>query len=132
MQTPIELNFPMRTCVAGEEWTDDNRCQKCKATTYLYDVPTEVTSCKDCDPNADCYGGTVVAPNKEYWRSTNISEEFYACLNPAACMGGSETEPTGVCDTGYEGVLCAECKTGFTINNKYECTACPDFTLNVI
>ena len=72
---------------------------------------TQPGSCKVCDPNAVCFNGSRVAPKPGYWRNTNVSENFYRCPNFDACLGGGylNNESTGICATGYEGVLCGQC-----------------------
>jgi hypothetical protein len=40
--------------------------------------------------------------------------------------------PLGDCAEGYYGPLCTACKPGLSRQNKFECTLCPDLTLNII
>ena len=57
--------------------------------------------CKDCPENAICYGLNLITPVAGYWRSSNISINFIQCPNPAACLKGNMTLPTGLCSEGY-------------------------------
>ena len=55
---------------------------------------------------------------------------FHQCPNPDACLGGVESACQLGNGTGYTGVLCTECLTGFerpTVNGEFPpvCTKCP-------
>lgn len=61
-------------------------------------------SCTTCPSDkAVCYGGSNIGPRPGYWRSSNSSSDFIACLYPSACLGmiAPENNPIGTCFTGY-------------------------------
>ena len=73
----------------------------------------------------------ITAPRPGYWRSHATGEEFTACTRPESCLGGNETDPIGQCDTGYTGILCADCQQGFSRAGQ-TCSECPDFAINIL
>lgn len=89
VDSPLKLDFGVRKCVAGEQLQADNSCKWCAEGTYLYDAPEKEVYCKICSRAANCYGGNIVAPLPQYWRSSNVSENFIKCPNGAACLGGN-------------------------------------------
>jgi hypothetical protein len=109
MNTPLSFTVALRPCYLGESYLTDNSCKMCPAGTYLFFPPTTPTNCKDCSKYATCYGGSFVSPIPGYWRSSNVSENFIPCPNSPMCLGGNITQPVGVCQTGYRGILCGEC-----------------------
>ena len=73
----------------------------------------------------------ITAPRPGYWRSHATGEEFTACTRPESCLGGNETDPIGQCDTGYTGILCADCQQGFSRAGQ-TCSECPDVVINIL
>lgn len=51
-------------------------------------------------------------------------DTFTPCLRPDSCLGGSETDPVGTCDTGYQGILCSDCAEGYSASG-LDCNLCP-------
>ena len=47
-------------------------------------------------------------------------------------MIGPEFNPMGSCGTGYLGIICAECNTGFSVASTFTCAPCPEKTQNII
>lgn len=89
---------------------------------------TEPGECKTCpEGKATCYGGSTVGPNPGYWRMNNYTSLFMKCLYPPACLGmvPPTYNPVGECAEGYQGVLCADCVTGYTRDIDYVCKVCP-------
>jgi hypothetical protein len=44
-----------------------------------------------------------------------------------------ENNPMGACQEGYQGIVCADCKIGYSRTGSiYECTACPELAQNII
>jgi hypothetical protein len=41
-------------------------------------------------------------------------------------------ERTGECLEGYSGILCADCKPGYSRSSSFECNKCPDSTSNFV
>ncbi len=59
-----------------------------------------------------------------YWRSSVESDNFIECRNNEACLGGIGL---GKCNTGYQGVLCADCAVGYSRSgSSYKCSKCPE------
>ena len=75
-----------------------------------------------------CKGGSDIGPKPGYWRSSNLTDNFIACLNPAACLG--YVEPTnnnlGEWFTGYQGILWADWEVNFSRTGTYECAKWPN------
>ena len=67
-----------------------------------------------------------MGPIEGYWRSSNQSSNFIACLYKPACLGmiSPDFNPQGTCDAGYQGILCADCQPNFTRSRDYQCTKC--------
>lgn len=40
--------------------------------------------------------------------------------------------PTGECASGYNGILCADCQTGYSRSGSFECQICPEKIANII
>jgi hypothetical protein len=49
------------------------------------DEPGECQTCPS--DKAVCYGGTHVGPAPGFWRVSNKSSNFIACLHKPACLG---------------------------------------------
>lgn len=47
-------------------------------------------------------------------------------------MIAPDYNPMGDCYTGYQGILCTDCKIGYSRTNDYECSACPEKATNVV
>jgi hypothetical protein len=45
IDSSVNFNITLRECIKGEQYTSDNRCDKCAAGTYLYYPPTSETAC---------------------------------------------------------------------------------------
>ena len=74
----------------------------------------------------------ITAPKPEYWRSSPTLETFtYCSRRPESCLGGNETEPLGVCEEGYQGILCGDCIDGY-YRSGVDCNQCPEFVWNMI
>eukprot|EP00347_Sterkiella_histriomuscorum_P013257 403365409 len=69
-------------------------CLPCQSPgSYLLEVQQSPGMCKQCDSSRQlCYGGATTGPNKGFWRSSNVSENFIECYNPNACLGKHQTE----------------------------------------
>jgi hypothetical protein len=62
-----------------------------------------------------------VGPKAGYWRKSNYTSLFLKCLNEDACLGMIPpiNDAMGTCATGYQGVLCADCKQGYQKTVEY-------------
>ena len=91
------------------------------------------TLCSKCTDNKrfNCYGSDKLCPKKGYWRYLNMSTAFFGCPNEDSCLGDLSansifdyTYSTGVCESGYTGVLCYECAEDYGKISDLECTTC--------
>jgi uncharacterized membrane protein len=77
--------------------------------------------CQECPTGADCAGkGHVwleLATIAGYW---SANQNFYRCLLITHCPGGSNSP----CGANRFGVLCTQCKAGYTEGLGGSCTAC--------
>ena len=100
--TPIEFldtdpvfNVTARKCAAGEQYTEDLSCKPCPPAFFLYEPQTAIGTCKDCHPNAICYGRNITTPKPTFWRSKPNLEIYTLCIRPESCLGGNKTDPLG-------------------------------------
>ncbi|TNV74976.1 hypothetical protein FGO68_gene3741 [Halteria grandinella] len=130
------LTISVQSCHLGSQLLSNGRCQQCSWGTYLFDVYSEPFICKQCQTQfSECLGGFEVYPLPGYWRSSNISEQFYACLYSDACLGkNNDTQAyQGQCDRGYQGFLCADCELNYSKNPTLNrCSKCPKNGINVL
>ncbi len=98
----------------------------------FYRNATALYECEPCPDGALCNGlnHTSVESLPGYYRTSRDSILFHQCPNPDACLGGVESACQLGNGTGYTGVLCTECLTGFerpTVNGEFPpvCTKCP-------
>ncbi|CDW73142.1 UNKNOWN [Stylonychia lemnae] len=132
IDNPVLFLAETRLCIAGEQYTTDHRCNKCPIYTYNYFPPLNATICKACSMYAQCFNGTSVSPISGYWRSSNTSESFIRCPRVESCQKGNQLNPLGQCSEGYEGIVCANCKPGFSKISNFQCSKCPSATQNTI
>ena len=87
--TDLEISVSLRTCIAGESFSVTGACVECPAdTNYSLDSLSTPGDCKDCQTTKMyCKGGSDIGPKPGYWRSSNQTDNFIACLNSAACLG---------------------------------------------
>ena len=103
------FDIGLRNCTIGEAYSEAGACVTCQANLeYSITALTAPGGCKSCQTaTMYCKGGSDIGPKPGYWRSSNQTDKFIACLNPAACLG--YVEPTnnnlGECFTGYQGIL---------------------------
>ena len=88
--------------------------------------------CLDCPAVAQCHGRNHTSPAPGYWRSNPVQNNFYACLRSDSCLGGDETHPLGICSKGYNGILCANCDSGYYKTGASSCTKCPTRSVNIL
>lgn len=51
-----------RKCIEGEKYTADLTCEPCPPAFYLFEAQEKPGVCKECHPNAFCYGRNNTAP----------------------------------------------------------------------
>jgi hypothetical protein len=132
INSPIGIDVTFRNCVAGEEYTSSSACVACPNGTYSYTAPTSVSSCNTCSADAICYGKNITAPLPGYWRANGTTESWVTCPRADSCLGGNETNSTGMCQTGYEGVACGVCETDYSVTGAFTCAACPERVRNIV
>lgn len=125
----LSIQVMVRECIPGESLLA-NECFVCERGTYNLQ-PNAV--CLDCPVEAYCYGGASIYPKEGYWRKDNQTDNFYACPNKGACLGGKETlSASGDCEVGYEGVMCGACSAGYAPYNITYCYKCISQIANVL
>ncbi|TNV74929.1 hypothetical protein FGO68_gene8072 [Halteria grandinella] len=131
----LDIEFLVSSCLEGESFLPNGRCQRCSLGQYMLQIPSEPTSCLQCQQQvSECLGGSNIYPLPGYWRSSNISETFYGCLYPKSCLGrqNSLENYQGVCEVGYQGVLCADCQDEYSKDqSNHKCTKCPNNNQNI-
>lgn len=119
----FEFDFPVRDCILGEILSD-NTCKVCEAGTYS--ITYNSTFCSDCKNGMNCNGGSNVTLNKNYWRPSNMSDELFKCPLDDICLADE------ICETGYKGRLCAECKSGNFRLGRFYCMPCGNATVGIV
>ncbi|CDW81646.1 UNKNOWN [Stylonychia lemnae] len=128
----FNLDFNLRECEVGEQFTVAGKCQLCQGSYSLIKM-SEPGSCDVCPKEkAKCLGGAQIGPLPGYWRRNNESKIFSQCLYELACLGmiPPNNNILGECSKGYRGVLCADCEIGFSRDNDFQCSFCPIPFLN--
>ncbi|CDW71929.1 UNKNOWN [Stylonychia lemnae] len=137
-QSNLDTNIilELRDCDIGEQFTEEGQCIKCpNQQSFSLVKMTSPGQCESCPSDkALCYGGSNVGPRPGFWRTTNSSSLFIQCLYEPACLGMVEPEnnPIGSCQKGYQGVLCADCLVGYSRTGDFQCSKCPEKTINII
>ena len=125
----VEVPVSMRDCVMGEA-ESNGQCVPCAVGSYSL-VPG--TSCKNCPPEAHCYGNYSIGPRKGYWRASNFSNVFFACPNSAACVGvASAMDIEEKCEEGYERNMCQTCSMGYFRWSRVRCSKCPNSIIRTV
>ncbi|CDW88933.1 UNKNOWN [Stylonychia lemnae] len=114
----FELDMMLRYCQPGESFSSAGKCQNCEdGISFSLVQMFEPGECIKC-PNdvAICLGGNQVGPKPGIWRKTNSTDRFFECFYRDACLGMLPplNNPLGVCAQGYQGLLCSDCKVGFS------------------
>eukprot|EP00347_Sterkiella_histriomuscorum_P009701 403340212 len=129
----VSLN--LRECAVGEKFSDSGSCDSCpEGKSFSLVVMKEPGICRTCPTTkAVCNGGSNIGPQPGYWRKSNTTSNFIKCFNTASCLGmiPPKNNPQGECDTGYQGILCADCQPGYSITSSFKCGQCPEFSLNL-
>jgi len=92
------------------------------------DDPYETTACKECLDNADCLGGSKIAPLPGYYRYNASLSVIKECPNPDACLGGLVEEKyngNGACKSPHMGNVCDTCEAKHAkFGSSAECLNC--------
>ncbi|CAN0191524.1 unnamed protein product, partial [Phaeothamnion confervicola] len=76
----------------------------------------------DCSNPGNSLSALALYPGR--WRATSASLQIETCLSSRACPGGAASEPDGYCGDGYEGPLCAACRSGYARGFGDACHEC--------
>ena len=92
----------------GAQPQDGKTCI-CPVGTYFQPLDS---TCHDCPTGADCsvagLSVSQVGAQTGWWRGSNTSLTFYACLVVSQCLGGINSQ----CASYRTGPLCANCEPG--------------------
>ena len=132
LQSPPTFYVSARECVRGEKYTDDLACIPCPQQFYLYEACNKTCQCLDCPTVAYCHGSYHTSPKPGYWRSDPFKNNFISCLRYESCLGGDQDNPLGICDVGYNGILCANCDPGYFKSGEKACNLCPSVLINFV
>ncbi|CDW75877.1 UNKNOWN [Stylonychia lemnae] len=130
----FDLKVELRECEIGEQFTAVGKCLKCEKSFSLVKM-TSPGFCENCPTGkAICNGGAEIGPQPGFWRKDNQSKVFVQCLFEQACLGmiPPKNNPLGECLQGYQGILCADCISGYSRDNDYQCALCPETALNTL
>lgn len=120
---PLNIEFTLRSCIAGEVEEFNRACTECSIGTYNL---KQGSDCLSCPTGAVCYGGSKIVAASGYWRASKTSDNFYRCPNPSACLEEEIGSTEDHCASGYEGNCCQSCADGYSRTSSNECTACMD------
>ena len=131
----LRMKLVVRGCILGEGLRETGACYECPQNTFLLEAPKVPEDCKPCPrEKAYCLGGKQVGPQKNYWRSSASSYNFWPCpMQEGQCKGMDTSLPydapgnaNGLCDTenGYYGVMCTACLPGFKRSGVLKCEKC--------
>ena len=129
---PIPFNVTARSCEPGERYGSDLSCEVCQKGFYLYDNQLEPGECLSCNEEEVCLGGNITTPKDNYWRTGPLSENYYQCFRPESCLEGNWENPLGVCEEGYDGIMCANCVGDYYRTDRFTCKECPDPFTNMM
>eukprot|EP00347_Sterkiella_histriomuscorum_P012942 403366626 len=130
----LDLLISLRECQIGEQFTIAGKCEECQ-NSFSLDLQNSPGSCKTCPyDKAICSGGSKIYPLPGYWRKSNTTSTIIACMYLQACLGTQNEQQSaqGECALGYQGVLCADCQTGFSRSGEFRCSQCPERILNIV
>lgn len=151
----LRLNYTMRIyfrmCKRGEIYLN-LQCILCESFVYsLDDSPTvsKKESCDICPLNADCPGGSLIIPHKNYWRLNENSTIILPCVSIYSCPpqydyyvidNNSSYQITYNlsktfeyhCSIGTYGNLCSNCNEYYGKDGDKNCIKCSDNKLNYL
>jgi len=119
----FKFDFPVRDCILGEILSE-NTCKLCEPGTYSLEYNS--TFCNDCKTGMNCFGGSNITLDKNYWRPSNMSDELFDCPIDDICLAEEE------CEEGYKGRLCAECDADYFRLGRFYCMPCGDTGVGVV
>ena len=132
----FQLNIQLRNCISGEQYSISGACDKWEGPNkYSLDVMTAVGECLEWPTDkAICNGGSNIGPRAGYWRSSNATDNFIKWLYYYAWLGmiAPNNNPAGDCATGYQGILWADWKAGYSRTGEYQCAKWPNKLWNIV
>lgn len=101
------LLIQLRECLPGEITdTVSKTCTPC--LSGFYSLNTSDKTCKQCPPEAKCFGGVNISLNESYWRNSILSDLIVHCNDSGVrCKGGYHSN----CSEIYTGPVCLQCNT---------------------
>lgn len=127
----VGVSVSLRSCTIGESEVKTS-CIVCDSGKYSLDPKG---NCNACPSEAICYGNYTMVPQPGYWRTSYLTDVFWACPFSAACIGSPEDMElsyTGYCADGYTGNKCQSCLGGYSRSGTNECGSCPDLAVNSV
>ncbi|KAL4434692.1 hypothetical protein ABPG74_017112 [Tetrahymena malaccensis] len=132
------IYFNFRNCQTGERQVSiDNIVQCIPCPNGFYSLVTisnqSSVECTICPPSAYHCEKDQILLKEGYWRSNELTDNIYYCVNkPSNCKGSLEGNRL-YCDEGKVGPLCESCDiyekvwdTKYMKSGKYECIKCND------
>ena len=127
--TALDLSVSLRSCIVGESFSTTGAWVECLAdTSYSLSTFTIPGDCITWKTTKMYWkGGSDIGPKPGYWRSSNTTDNFIACLNPVACLGyvSPTNNSLGEWHAGYQGILCTDCKINYSRTGVYQCGKWP-------
>lgn len=105
---------------------------KCGSGSYNYYPMTSPGYCKECMEGASCNGGINVTIKEGYWRKNTTTDQILKCPRKNSCLANSLFNSSESCNTGYQGILCADCEENYSKINNFQCKRCPSKTKNIV
>lgn len=97
----IDIEIDFIRCEIGDSYNDKTKtyirhnhfpnidffsCTACKEGTFSFNDPYSFTTCYGCLENAQCLGGSKIAPNPGFWRYSNSTTKILKCPESSACL----------------------------------------------
>ena len=81
----VEIDVNIRSCIIGEELSEDHKlCVQCPETQYNFSP--EESGCRECPSHANCKQRNVIQPESHYWHDHPCSTHMQQCLSSEACV----------------------------------------------
>ena len=129
LEALVTLEVLLRNCTVGEALIN-GQCIPCAPNSYNLEAGV---SCEECPEEAQCLGNFTILPKAGYWRASNSTDRFFACLHEKACKGYPDSmNLTGECAEGYEGNKCETCTEGYFRWSRVRCSKCPSSSMSFL
>jgi hypothetical protein len=130
VSTSIGLYYALE-CFQTGHFTDPSSgaCANASNPASFYCAYGSADSCRRCDSNALCPGGSRMWPRQGAWAATSTSGTVLTCPAPATerCIGWDAAADTAICGPKYRAgsYLCSACASGHFDPGDGTCTVCP-------